>query len=157
MLCQFAYHTTEGVFAWRTFGEEADPQQIYRDFLCRQAIGPSRRQTLLSASAQSRSGLTILFLTKFRSFSKTENNQISPKFFIFWTIYIFKLYIYIKSIFMFLDRILSFSGRIFRLVLMDLDSKYKSQILVNKMKFTSLKMKLWTFHVHIHDSMQSSK
>jgi hypothetical protein len=43
---------------------------------------------------------------------------------------------------MFLDRILSFSGRIFRLVLMDLDSKYKSQILVNKMKFTSLKMKL---------------
>jgi hypothetical protein len=27
VLCQFAYHTTEGVFAWRTFGEEEDPQQ----------------------------------------------------------------------------------------------------------------------------------
>jgi hypothetical protein len=29
MLCQFAYHTAEGVFAWRTFGEEACPQQLY--------------------------------------------------------------------------------------------------------------------------------
>jgi hypothetical protein len=27
MLCQFAYHTAEGVFAWRTFGEEEGPQQ----------------------------------------------------------------------------------------------------------------------------------
>jgi hypothetical protein len=26
MLCQFAYHTVKGVFAWRTFGEEAGPQ-----------------------------------------------------------------------------------------------------------------------------------
>jgi hypothetical protein len=27
VLCQFAYHTAEGVFAWRTFGEEEGPQQ----------------------------------------------------------------------------------------------------------------------------------
>jgi hypothetical protein len=27
MLCQFSYHIVEGVFAWRTFGEEAGPQQ----------------------------------------------------------------------------------------------------------------------------------
>jgi hypothetical protein len=25
VLCQFAYHTAEGVFAWRTFGEEEGP------------------------------------------------------------------------------------------------------------------------------------
>jgi hypothetical protein len=28
VLCQFAYHTAKGVFAWRTFGEEACPQQL---------------------------------------------------------------------------------------------------------------------------------
>jgi hypothetical protein len=29
VLCQFTYHTTEGVFAWRTFDEEV-PQQKYK-------------------------------------------------------------------------------------------------------------------------------
>jgi hypothetical protein len=27
VLCKFAYHTAEGVFAWRTFGAEEGPQQ----------------------------------------------------------------------------------------------------------------------------------
>ena len=27
MPCQFAFHTVDGVFAWRTFGDEAGPQQ----------------------------------------------------------------------------------------------------------------------------------
>jgi hypothetical protein len=61
MLCQFTYHTTEGVFTWRTFGEEAGPQhrvQGYRksisgtcQFLGRSLVSwSSKKQTTVALS-----------------------------------------------------------------------------------------------------------
>jgi hypothetical protein len=33
MLCWFTYHTAEGVFAWRTFGEEVGPEHMSKHFV----------------------------------------------------------------------------------------------------------------------------